>query len=150
MPRADPRLSATPLSCGANAKSGTIPAPRIPAPSSSCFPNPVSPFGGGSGSPRHQALNKRGHWRPQERSSAAALLLSRETKQHRNWTTATKIASVNGWGPCYDGPDEVLVPSWRKHLWLLQCLPLQVAPSPQEMEVLVMSHAPCAPVDAGG
>lgn len=50
--------SAKPLSCSANAKSSTIPAPHIPSPSSSCFPKPISPLEGGSSSPRRHTLNK--------------------------------------------------------------------------------------------
>ena len=51
-------ISAKPLSCSANAKSGTVPASHIPSPSLSCFPKPVSPCGGASSSPRQHALNK--------------------------------------------------------------------------------------------
>lgn len=46
------------LTCGANAKSGTVPASHIPSPSPFCFPKPVSPRGGASSSPRQRALSK--------------------------------------------------------------------------------------------
>lgn len=116
-------ISAKPLSCRANTKSGTVPASRFPSSSSPCLPKPISPCR--EQQPQATRSEQTHRLFSQKCTSVAVvaahqpLWRTRETKQHRNQTTVTKIASVNGWGPCYNAADEVLLPSRGKHFWLL-------------------------------